>query len=86
VTVTENCQLLSCHLPLSTPRFFVLLAFSKPKKELHKVALFRQENVQQACKMLSVSTCLPVGRSGAEAVQSTFFKKNKQPVTRNPQL
>jgi hypothetical protein len=47
-------------IPLSTPRFFVCLAFYKPKHELPRSLFFGKKNVQTACKMLFVS----IGGSG----------------------
>lgn len=75
-----NSQLLRCHLPLSIPRFFVLLAFSKSKNELHKVAIFCQENDQQSCKMLSISI------GGRLCAINVFHKNiNQQLITDNRQ-
>jgi hypothetical protein len=44
-----------CLIPLSSPRFFVLLAFSKPKNVLPRSQFFGKKNVRQSCKMLSAA-------------------------------
>jgi hypothetical protein len=48
---------------------FVLLFFSKAKKELPLVAFFRQEKIQQSFTRLSIS----IGARGAELKRSFRF-------------
>jgi hypothetical protein len=64
----EDESFILCLIPLSTSRFFVSLAFSKPKNELPRSLFFCQENVQAACKMLSVT----IGGRGVFSIQSQY--------------
>jgi hypothetical protein len=55
--IIQNSKIVDfmCLIPLFVTRFFVHLAFSKPKNVLPLVAIFCQENDQVACKMLSTT-------------------------------
>ncbi len=59
------------HFPLSIPSLFVMLFFSKSKKELPLVAFFCQEKIQQSFTRLSIT----IGASGAVVKRSFGFLK-----------